>query len=77
LLYVGVTVIVDVIGAVVLFSGVKTGSSDPFPELPKPIDGLLLTQLKLVVPGPVFNVTNGIALVATPAHSTWGLIAAI
>ena len=51
--YCGVTVIVAVIGVVPLFTAVKEGTVSA-PLLIKPIDGVLLTQLKIVVPLVIF-----------------------
>ena len=46
--YVGVTVIVAVIGAVPVLVGVKLGIVDPDPLAPNPIDGVLFVQLYVV-----------------------------
>lgn len=67
--YVGVTVIVAVSGAVVALVATK-GAMFPFPPAANPIDGVLFTQLKtILLPAfPLFGLVNVIAVVAVFAH---------
>ena len=72
LVYVGVTIMVAVTGAVVALVATK----DPILPLPlaaNPIEGVLLTQLKttLLPPLPLLGLTNAIAVVDDPLQSTW------
>lgn len=60
--YVGVTVMVAVTGAVPALTGVNTGK-DPVPEAAKPIAGLLFVHAYVVVP-PVLRVAKLIAVLA-------------
>ena len=62
----GVTMIVAVIGDVPELFAVKDGIL-PDPLTARPIEGVLLIQVKVEVP-PVFAVVNVIAAVAPPLH---------
>ena len=73
LLNTGVTVIVAVTALVVLFTAVNDGIL-PVPPAAKPIDGVLLTQLKLIDP-PVALVAKLTAVVLAPLHKVWLLTA--
>jgi hypothetical protein len=64
---VGVTVMVAVTGAAVLFTAVKLGIL-PWPDAASPIDGLLLVQLNIVPATVPLKVT---AAVAAPLHKVW------
>lgn len=64
---VGVTVIVAVTGAAVLFTAVKLGIL-PWPLAARPMLGVLLVQLKIV---PATVPENVIAAVAAPLHNVW------
>ena len=69
--YVGVTVMVAVIGAVVALVATKDPIL-PVPLAAKPIDGVLLTQLKITLlpPLPLLGLVKAIADVADPLQST-------
>jgi hypothetical protein len=69
--YVGVTTMVAVIGAVVALVATKEPIL-PVPLAAKPIEGVLLTQLKttLLPPLPLLGLTNAIAVVDDPLQST-------
>ena len=69
LVYVGVTVIVAVIGAVVVLLTVKAAML-PVPLAARPIPGVSFVQAYVVVP-PVFTVLNVTAVVLAPAATTW------
>ena len=73
LLNTGVTVIVAVTALVVLFTAVNDGIF-PVPLAAKPMDVVLLTQLKLTDP-PVALVVKLTAVVAAPLHNVWLLTA--
>jgi len=64
---VGVTVIVAVTGTLVVLIAVKAGIS-PVPPAAKPIEVLLLVQLKTVL---LTAPLKFIALVAAPLHKLW------
>ena len=72
LVYVGVTIIVAVIGAVVALVATKDPIL-PTPLAANPIEGVLLTQLKttLLPPLPLLGLTNAIAAVDDALQSTW------
>ena len=61
----GVTVIVAVTGALVIFTALKAGIL-PMPLAARPIEVLLLIQVKVV---PVTAPENAIAFVAAPLHN--------
>ncbi len=63
----GVTMIVDRIGAEVVFDTVNEGIF-PLPLAANPIEGLLFVQLKFV---PDTVLTKFIAEAVLPLHSTW------
>lgn len=70
--YVGVTVMVAVTGAVVALAA----TNDPIlpePLAAKPMEGVLFTQLKttLLPPLLLLGLTNAIAVVEDPLHNTW------
>jgi hypothetical protein len=76
LLYVGVTVMVAITGAVVAL----VATNDPIlpePLAANPIEGVLFTQLKttLLPPLPLLGLTKAIAVVDEPLHKTWLAIA--
>lgn len=64
---VGVTVMVAVMGVLPVLTAAKKGIS-PEPLAGKPMDGLLLVQLKVVPLNVSINVTG---LVVVPLHTTW------
>ena len=70
--YVGVTIMVAVIGAVVALVATKDPIL-PTPLAANPIEGVLLTQLKttLLPPLPLLGLTNAIAAVDDPLQSIW------
>ena len=70
--YVGVTIMVAVIGAVVALVATKDPIL-PTPLVANPIEGVLLTQLKttLLPPLPLLGLTNAIADVDDALQSTW------
>lgn len=70
LVYVGVTVMVAVTGALVVFVAVKPGIF-PTPLVANPIDELLFTQLNttLLPPLPPFELVKFIAVVFAPLHN--------
>jgi hypothetical protein len=65
--FVGVTVMVAVMGVLPVLTAVKNGIS-PEPLAGKPIDGVLFVQLKVVPFNVCVNVTG---LVVLPLHTTW------
>lgn len=69
LVYVGVTVIVAVTGALVILDPVNEGIS-PVPLATRPIDISLLVQLYAMVP-PVVGLVKMIVAVAVLLHITW------
>jgi hypothetical protein len=73
LVYVGVTVIVPVIGALVALVPMKDGIS-PLPVPARPIEGLLFVQLYTMLP-PVVGLLKFTAVVGEPLHTVWLLTA--
>ena len=69
LVYVGVTVIVAVTGALPALVAVKLGIL-PVPLAARPIEGVLFVQLYTIVP-PVVGLLNVTAAVGALLHTTW------